>query len=419
MAQENKPVRLALISGYLGAGKTTLLNRMLSNVEGMRIAVIVNDIGEVNVDAELIARTGAVAEVAEDVIPMTNGCICCSLSEDLENQIRDLSTSGDYDYIVIEASGVCEPMPIAYTLAGLCEPDENGNSSLVIDNIISVVDCARMFDEFNGGQDLVEDDMDEADLAFLIVSQIEFCTTLVLNKADTVTPEQMKELRAIVCSLQKNAKVIEAVRGDIPLDQLLNTGLYDFDTAFDSATWVDAMDHPEKYDERAAGHDHNHHDHEHHDHDHDHEHEDHSHCDHEHGVCCCGHDHAEGHDHVAEFGITTFVYERRRPLSMENLRKLVNDWPDSVIRCKGMMWLTDDPDNCYVFEQAGKQFFVDPNGHWIASADAEERKWIEESNMHALDDWDDEIGDRRIKLVFIGRDMDRDAIEAQVDALLL
>ena len=418
-----KQVRLALISGYLGAGKTTLLNRMLSNVEGMRIAVIVNDIGEVNIDAELIAKTGTLADQSDDLIPMTNGCICCSLSEDLENQIREIATSGDYDYIVIEASGVCEPMPIAYTLAQVCEPDENGFSPLVIDNIISVVDCARMFDEFNGGQALVDEDVEEDDLACLIIQQIEFCTTLVLNKVDTVTPEQLAELRAIVRGLQQKAKIIEAVRGEIPLAELLNTGLYDFDTAFDSATWVDAMENPEKYDgEGEHAHDHDHHA---HDHDHDREHGEHAHehHHHDHGPdCACGchdHDHDHGdHDHLAEYGITTFVYERRRPLSMEALQALAKDWPASIIRCKGMVWLTDDEDTCYIFEQAGSQFYVDANGNWLATADPEEQEQIKKSNPRVLDGWDDEIGDRRVKLVFIGKGMDRAAIEAQVDALL-
>lgn len=515
-----QPVRIAMITGYLGAGKTTLLNHVLTNTEGVRAAVIVNDIGEVNIDAELIAQTGAVTEMADSLIPMTNGCICCSLSEDLANQLSTLAESGNFDYIIIEASGICEPMPIAYTISDFCdwsqgkypqeaeeeddeEPgkeeeygedaasDDFGSSDLegseygaaegldspnaddsddfdadafadfdpnsseeyteirvsdvpmVLDNVIAVVDCARMFDEFNGGKDLVEPDATEDDIANLLINQIEFCSTLILNKTDQVTPEQLAELKVLIRSLQKDAVIIEAVSGNVPLEQILFTNRFTFEGVFDSAAWVDVMENGVEEEEASHGEAYEHgHDHEHHgdEHDHDYEHHDHGEeCDdpdcachhhdhsedrnhhhhHEDGSCCCGHDHEEGHDHVAEFGITTFVYERRRPFSLEKLKQLVREWPQSIIRCKGMAWIDNDEDTCFLFEQAGKRFYLSPNSPWMATATPEEREAILEANPHALDDWDEELGDRRNKLVVIGKNMNRTEIGQQFDSCLL
>ena len=437
-----KQVKIAMITGYLGAGKTTLLNHILTNTEGIRAAVIVNDIGEVNIDADFIARSGSVTTMDESLIPMTNGCICCTLSEDLANQLREIANSGNFDYIIIEASGVCEPVPIAYTISAFCEEGEDGDAPMALDNIISVVDCARMFDEFNGGSDLVDEDAEEDDIVTLIIEQIEFCSTLILNKADAVTPEQLAELKAIVRGLQKDAKIIEAVRGDVDLADLLNTGRFDFENVYNSAVWVDAMTHPEEHnhahDEHEAarkqghepgeGHEHEGHEHEGHgEHEHGHEHEGHGHDEdhnhdyehHEHGPgCTCGHCHEDGHDHVAEFGITTFVYERRKPFKMQSLHYYVNHWPRNIIRAKGMIWFEEDPDNCVVFEQAGRQIYVTPNGKWVASATAKEREEILSENPHLLEDWDEEVGDRMIKLVIIGRNMDRGVIEACLDACL-
>lgn len=465
--QEQSPVRIAMITGYLGAGKTTLLNHVLTNTEGVRAAVIVNDIGEVNIDAELIAQTGAVTEMADSLIPMTNGCICCSLSEDLANQLSMLAESGDFEYIIIEASGICEPMPIAYTISDFCDlsqgkvpeeeelPEEEYDEAedaeeyddeewdeeegeydpedyqeirvsevpMILDNVIAVVDCARMFDEFNGGKDLVAPEAEEDDIANLLINQIEFCSTLILNKVDQVTPEQLAELKVLIASLQKKAVIIEAVRGEVPLSEILYTDRFTFGDVFDSAGWVEAL---EKGVEEEEEHEHHHH----HDHDHDHDecddpececHHDHHHHHHhdENGHCCCGHDHEEGHDHVAEYGITTFVYERRRPFSMEALRALVGDWPAEIIRCKGMAWVDQDEDTCFLFEQAGKRFYLSANSPWMASAEPEEREAILKANPNALDDWDEEIGDRRNKLVVIGKNMDRAAIEARFDACLL
>ncbi|MDO4501903.1 MAG: GTP-binding protein [Coriobacteriia bacterium] len=436
MTQEQEPIKIAMITGYLGAGKTTLLNHILTNTQGIRAAVIVNDIGEVNVDADLIAKTGALTTMDDSLIPMTNGCICCTLSEDLALQLREIANSGDFDYIIIEASGVCEPAPIAFTISEFCQEAGEGDAPMVIDNVIAVVDCARMFDEFNGGQDLLDEDLEEHDIASLLISQIEFCSTLVMNKADSVTPEQMAELKAIVRGLQKKAKMIEAVRGNIDLAELLDTGSFDLEGVLTSATWASEMDRADK--EKAAarqaaeggesehGHDHDYehgedcdcgcHDHEHgHAHEHDHGHEHH----HEHGPgCACGHCHDGEHDHVAEFGISTFVYERRTPFDREKLRAFSMDWPQDIIRCKGLLWFDDDWETTIIFEQAGRQVYATESGPWAAASTPEELEQIFQEYPEVQDNWDEEVGDRRVQLVIIGKGMDRAKVEADLDACL-
>jgi G3E family GTPase len=371
MPRSDKPVKIVLLTGYLGAGKTTLLNHILSNDEGIRAAVIVNDIGEVNVDASLI-RDGGLSKT-DDLIPMTNGCICCTLSDDLAKQLGSIAQSGDFDYIIIEASGICEPIPIAYTISAFCDQSKNGGKApLDLDNIVAVVDCARMFDEFHGGKDLLADNIDEDDIESLLIQQLEFCTTVVLNKTDKVTPEQISELKAIVRSLQKDAKIVEATQGNVPLSEVLDTNRFDFDRAYNSAAWLDAMDHPE-------------------------EHED---------------------PEVLEYGISTFVYERRQPFDIDRLSDYVTTWPDDIIRTKGMVWASQDPDMCYVFEQAGQQVTLSENGLFVASAPEDERKRIIAENPQVMDDWDPVCGDRMTKLCFIGRNLDKDAIVAGLDDCL-
>ncbi|MDU4969610.1 MAG: GTP-binding protein, partial [Atopobium minutum] len=240
-----KNVKIALITGYLGAGKTTVLNRILANTEGIKAAVIVNDIGEINVDASLI-KEGGFAN-GDEVIPLTNGCLCCTLSNDLNLQLGDIADSGDFDYIFIEASGICEPIPITYTITAFCNQSQKSDrhAHLELDNIVAVVDCARMYDEFNGGKALLSDELEEDDLENLLIQQIEFCTTLILNKSDLVTPEQMNELKAIIRGLQRDATIVEAVRGEVPMSELVSTDRFDFDKAYRSAVWMDAMEHPE------------------------------------------------------------------------------------------------------------------------------------------------------------------------------
>ena len=368
----NKPVKIVMLTGYLGAGKTTLLNHILSNDGGIRAAVIVNDIGEVNVDASLI-RDGGLTE-AEDIIPLTNGCICCTLADDLANQLSSIADSGDFDYIIIEASGICEPVPIAYTISAFCDEEKvGGEPKLALDNIVAVVDCARMYDEFNGGRDLLAEDIDEDDIESLLIQQIECCSTLILNKTDTVTPEQLRELKAIVRSLQKDAVIIEAEQGDVDLKELLDTDRFDFMKAYNSAAWIEAMEHPEEHDD----------------------------------------------PEVLEYDIQTFVYHRRQPFDHDAFQRYVEyNWPDEVVRAKGVLWTTLNTDMCYLFEQAGHQMRLSENGLFVDSAPEEEKKQILAETPEILDTWDPEVGDRETKLCIIGRHMDRASIEAQLDALL-
>ena len=368
----NKPVKIVMLTGYLGAGKTTLLNHILGNDGGIRAAVIVNDIGEVNVDASLI-RDGGLTE-AEDIIPLTNGCICCTLADDLANQLSTLADSGDFDYIIIEASGICEPVPIAYTISAFCDEEKaGGEPKLALDNIVAVVDCARMYDEFHGGRDLLADDIDEDDIEALIISQIEFCSTLILNKTDTVTPEQLQELKAIVRSLQKDAVIVEAEQGEVPMDQILDTDRFDFMKAYNSAAWIEAMEHPEEHDD----------------------------------------------PEVLEYDIQTFVYHRRQPFDQAAFQNFVeNHWPDCVVRAKGVLWSDLNPDMCYLFEQAGHQMRLTENGLFVDSAPEEEKRQILAETPEIMDQWDPEVGDRETKLCIIGRHMDKDAVAAKLDELL-
>ena len=370
---EPHTVKIALITGYLGAGKTTLLNNILANDKGIRAAVIVNDIGEVNVDASLIEKNGVVSQVSDTLVPLSNGCICCTLADDLARQLTQIAESGKFDYIIIEASGICEPVPIAFTIDNFCKQEQARGVRIEMDNIIAVVDCARMFDEFAGGEDLLEEDIDEEDIEALLIQQIEFCTTLVLNKCDLVTPEQIAELKALVRGLQKDARIVEATQAEVDLDEVLNTGRFSFEEAYNSAAWIDALEHPE-------------------------EHED---------------------PEVLEYDITTFVYQRRKPFSLASLEKNIQGWPDSVIRTKGLVWLADDPNMAYVLEQAGKQVHMQENGWFLATAPEDEFKRIVAENPEVLDEWDEECGDRMTKLVFIGRHMDKDTLIAQLDACLV
>ena len=364
------PVKIVMLTGYLGAGKSTLLNHILANDEGIRAAVIVNDIGEINVDASLIKNGGLSA--TDSLIPMSNGCICCTLASDLAQQLTSIAETGDFDYIIIEASGICEPIPIAYTISSICDQTKGGTAPLDLDNIVAVVDCARMYDEFNGGHALLSDDIEEDDVESLLIQQIEFCTTLVLNKCDRVTPEQVAELKAIVRGLQPHARIVEAVNGNVPMDELLNTGRFSFDEAYGSAAWVDAMEHPEEHE----------------------------------------------NPEVLEYDVSTFVYQRRQPFDYHSLSEIVNNWPESVIRVKGLMWVNNDPDMCYVVEQAGQQFTLTENGQWAALMPEDELKRNMEEIPELRRDWDPKVGDRMVRLCVIGRHMDREAVERGLDACL-
>lgn len=424
MAKAKTPI--TLLCGYLGAGKTTLLNKVLNNQEGYRVAVIVNDIGEINVDASLIAKGGNITDTS-DIVPLTNGCICCTLKSQMVTDIEKLISKGLYDYILIEASGVCEPMPIAQEL----ELIKNG----VLDNVVGVVDAARLVDEFASGESLLNKEaIDEEDIESLLVQQIEFCSTLVINKTDLVTPEELKKVRMVVDALHPGAKVIETSQGDVPVSEILNTHSFDFDAVYESAGWCQALSKEgslgDEDDENAPDHEHhNHHDedeheHHHHDedehehhHDHDEEHE-HHHEDHDHHHHHHHHEHRHEGESEDEYGIGTFVYYRRTPFDREKLRGYVPSWPKNIIRCKGTLWFSDEDDMAYVLETSGRQLLCGAYGKWVATAPEDEKKQLLEENPQIAKDWDEKVGDRMVRLCIIGRNLDKKAIADELDTLL-
>jgi cobalamin synthesis protein/P47K family protein len=396
-------VPITLLCGYLGAGKTTLMNMILANQKGYKVAVIVNDIGEINVDASLIEKDANITDKSS-LVPLTNGCICCTLKTDLVMQIENLIASGKYDYLLIESSGVCEPMPIAQAI----ETIENG----YLDNVVSVVDAKRLVDEFSEGAQLLKKDMGEEDIESLLVQQIEFCSTLIINKKDLVTEDQMKKVRAVVTKLQPHVKVIETTRCQVPLEDLLATKRFDFEKVFESAGWVAELEKRAEEDDDDEECDHDHHDeHEHHGHEH-HEHDEHG----EHGHHHHEHKH-EGADED-EYGIGSFVYYRRRPFNRGKLEKYAGVWPRNIIRCKGVVWFSDEQDMAYVFETSGRQIQAGASGRWLATASKREQEKILAREPRMREEWDEKVGDRMIKLCIIGQKLDKKKICADLDALL-
>lgn len=412
---ERKLVPVTLLTGYLGAGKTTVLNQVLSNQKGYKVAVIVNDIGEVNIDASLIAKGGQVTQKDENLVPLQNGCICCSLKVDLINQIVDLIGTGKFDYILIEASGICEPIPIAQSITMLDGSYDERAKIARLDNIVSVVDVARMADEFGCGENLVEHEHDEEDVESLIIQQIEFCNTIILNKVDTVTEDQLNRLKAIIRTLQPEAKMIETNYGQVDVDEILNTNRFDFEKSSMSAGWIKLLDEAQNMEED----EHEHHHEENHHHDHDHEHHDHEegheHCDHEHGHCCHHHHH---HGEDGEYGISSFVYYRRTPFAKEKFEDWLDEMPKSIIRAKGIIWAAENNNDAYMFEQAGKQINIANAGQWVATAPRKVRQQMMKEDPTLVADWDEKVGDRMIKVVFIGSDMDKEGIIQSLDACL-
>lgn len=411
MTQSTTPV--LLLTGYLGSGKTTLLNRILSNQKGIRFAVIVNDIGEVNIDASLIAQGGIVGQNDDSLVPLQNGCICCTLKMDLVQQLSDLVSQQQFDYIVIEASGICEPAPIAQTIDAYptLYPNLATKGVARLDSIVTVVDALRLRDEFAGGQDLYKKDMAEDDLASLVIQQVEFCNMILLNKASEVSPEELEHIKAILRELQPKAEIITCDYCDVPLEKLINCHGFDFETVATSARWVAEVEGSNEEE-----HEHDHHDHEEHEHHHDHEGHEHHHHDH----CHCHDLENEAEGEALEYGIGTFVYQRREPFSMVEFDQFVARlFPKSVIRCKGMCYFDTEPDMCYVFEQAGKQVSLSQAGQWYATMPADELEQFKKQNPQVERDWDEQYGDRMQKLVFIGQNMDREAIETLLEACLV
>ncbi len=412
-----KVIPITLLTGYLGAGKTTLLNYVLSNQQGYKVAVIVNDIGEVNVDASLISKGGVVSGQDNSLVPLSNGCICCTLKEDLMKQIAELAASNRFDYIMIEASGICEPVPIVQTIQVLSEATKRYNlpTTVRLDNVVSVVDACRLVDEFGSGRNLLKEQVDEEDIENLIIQQIEFCTKIIINKAGSITKEQLAEVEAVVKALQPDAEIIEADYGKVDLNKILNTNSFDFDKASMSAAWVKELNaqNEEDEDDDDDDDDHNHHhdEEEHHHDDDDDEHEEEHHHEHHHH-----HHHGEGE--VLEYGIDTFVYTRRQPFNKQKFINFVNNFPKTIIRCKGVMWLSDDEENMHMFEQAGHQKNAFNAGPWVASLPQKQQEEILLNNEDIRADWREDIGDRITKLVFIGKNMDKKAIIKMLDDCL-
>lgn len=419
-----------LITGYLGSGKTTLLNKILNNRKGIRFAVIVNDIGEVNIDADLIARDGLVGSNDDSLVALQNGCICCTLQMDLVNQITDLMEGDRFDYIVIEASGICEPEPIAQTVCSIptMGPAAVRNGFPRLDCIVTVVDALRLQSEFGSGKALTVREYGEEDLENLVVQQIEFCNVVLLNKISEVSEEDAAMIRTAIRAIQPQAKIIECNYCDIKFDEILDTQMFDFSKVATSATWIREIEKPLDEIEEEEHH-HKHH------HEHEHEHECECGCEHDHDECECHHDHDEEEEHghhchhhhhhhhgegeAEEYGISTFVYYRRRPFDLNKFDYFCSrQWPKSVIRCKGICYFSDNRDMSYLFEQAGIQKKLTECGQWYATAPEDELQEFFEKEPGLKRDWDEEYGDRMEKLVFIGRNMDRKGICEALDFCL-
>lgn len=403
----NKEVPVLLLTGYLGSGKTTLLNKILANKKGIKFAVIVNDIGEVNIDAALIEKGGVVGQKDDSLVSLQNGCICCTLKMDLVEQLKEIVDMKRFDYIVIEASGICEPAPIAQTICSIPSlgPQYIKNGILRLDSIVTVVDALRMKDEFANGSDLMKSNLDEEDLASLVIQQIEFCNIILLNKAAEVEPKELEHLKQIIRAIQPKAEIFECNYGDIDLDLIVNTHKFDWEAVATSAGWIQEIEAERNGEEDE--HEHHHHD----DHDHDHDH--------------CHHHHDHDHDHeggeVEEYGIGTFVYYRRKAFDLALFDEFVaRKWPRDVVRAKGICYFGDEPDMCYVFEQAGQQKTVKQAGQWLATMPADQLAELRRNNPQLEKEWDDKYGDRMIKIVFIGQHIkeQKDAIIKELDKCL-
>ena len=417
-----KTVPITLITGYLGSGKTTLINYLLKNAGGYKMAVIVNDIGEVNIDADLIEKGGVVAGKDDNLVALQNGCICCTLKKDLIEQLASLVRSRKFDHILIEASGICEPIPIAQTITYLEDQFEQRGMPkyLKLDAVVSVTDALRLADEFGCGEALEHAERGEEDIENLVIQQLEFCDIVLLNKVDEVTPEQLDNIKAIIRKLQPHATIIDTNYCKVGLKQILDTGLFDFEKAVNSAGWMEEFDRTDN--EEDADEHHHHHDHDddddddddEHDHDHDHdehEHHHHHHHHHEHGV---GENDDEGT--AEEYGIGTYVYYRRRPFDRLKFEDWANkDYGRMIIRSKGLVYFTDDNNMSYVYEQAGRQKYLTENGPWYATLPPVEIDRLLATDEKFAHDWDPEYGDRMIKLVFIGQKLDRDKIKRELD----
>lgn len=412
-----KEIPVLLLTGYLGSGKTTLLNKILANQKGIKFAVIVNDIGEVNIDAALIEQGGVVGKKDDSLVALQNGCICCTLKMDLVEQLKEIVDMQKFDYIVIEASGICEPAPIAQTICSIptLGPQYVKNGVLRLDSIVTVVDALRMKDEFAGGDDLMKDNIDEEDLASLVIQQIEFCNIILLNKAAEVEPKDLDKLKHIIKAIQPKAEIFECNYGDVDLDKIVNTRKFDWETVATSAGWIQEI-------EAERNEDHHEHD-EHDDHDddddddeHEHDEQEHHHHDHDHHH----HHHHDDEGEAEEYGIGTFVYYSRKPFDLGLFDDFVaRKWPRDVVRAKGICYFADERDMCYVFEQAGRQKTVKQAGQWIATMPKDQLDELLAREEQLRKEWDDKVGDRMIKIVFIGQHLQKEAICKELDKCLV
>lgn len=416
-----KEIPVLLLTGYLGSGKTTLLNKILANQKGIKFAVIVNDIGEVNIDAALIEQGGVVGKKDDSLVALQNGCICCTLKMDLVEQLKEIVDMQKFDYIVIEASGICEPAPIAQTICSIptLGPQYVKNGVLRLDSIVTVVDALRMKDEFAGGDNLMKDNIDEEDLASLVIQQIEFCNIILLNKAAEVEPKDLNKLKHIIKAIQPKAEIFECNYGDVDLDKIVNTRKFDWETVATSAGWIQEIEaeRNEDHHDHDDDDDDDEHEHHHHDHDDEHEHDEHEHHHHH------DHDHHHHHDdegEAEEYGIGTFVYYSRKPFDLGLFDDFVaRKWPRDVVRAKGICYFADERDMCYVFEQAGKQKTVKQAGQWIATMPKDQLDELLAREEQLRKEWDDKVGDRMIKIVFIGQHLQKEAICKELDKCLV
>ena len=415
----NKEVPVLLLTGYLGSGKTTLLNKILANKKGIKFAVIVNDIGEVNIDAALIEKGGVVGQIDDSLVSLQNGCICCTRKMVLVEQLKEIVDMKRFDYIVIEASGICEPAPIAQTICSIPSlgPQYIMNGILRLDSIVTAVDALRMKDELANGSDLMKSNLDEEDLASLVIQQIEFCNIILLNKAAEVEPKELEHLKQIIRAIQPKAEIFECNYGDFDLDLIVNTHKFDWEAVATSAGWIQEIE------AERNGEEDEHEEHEHHHHDDEHEH--HHHDDHDHDHDHCHHHHDHDHDHeggeVEVYGIGIFVYYRRKAFDLSLFDEFVaRKWPRDVVRAKGICFFADEPDMCYVFEQAGQQKTVKQAGQWLATMPADQLAELRRNNPQLEKEWDDKYGDRMIKIVFIGQHIkeQKDAIIKELDKCL-
>lgn len=405
-----KEIPVLLLTGYLGSGKTTLLNKILANQKGIKFAVIVNDIGEVNIDAALIEQGGVVGKKDDSLVALQNGCICCTLKMDLVEQLKEIVDMQKFDYIVIEASGICEPAPIAQTICSIptLGPQYVKNGVLRLDSIVTVVDALRMKDEFAGGDDLMKDNIDEEDLASLVIQQIEFCNIILLNKAAEVEPKDLDKLKHIIKAIQPKAEIFECNYGDVDLDKIVNTRKFDWETVATSAGWIQEIEAERNED---------HHDHDDHDDDDEHEHDEHEHHHHDHDH---HHHHHDDEGEAEEYGIGTFVYYSRKPFDLGLFDDFVaRKWPRDVVRAKGICYFADERDMCYVFEQAGRQKTVKQAGQWIATMPKDQLDELLAREEQLRKEWDDKVGDRMIKIVFIGQHLQKEAICKELDKCLV